>query len=130
MPLQSRGGPGMHAPAEHASSVVQYCPSEHGAPSGRTTWVQPLVGLQPSVVQALPSSQLSGVPIRHPPATQVSCPLHGFWSSHCEFVLHEQLCTGAPRHWLALQVSGLVHWLPSLQVAPSFEGWVHIPDAH
>jgi hypothetical protein len=44
--------------------------------------VQPLDGLHVSVVQALPSSQLSGVPAAHTPAWQVSLPLQRVASGH------------------------------------------------
>jgi hypothetical protein len=121
-PLQSRAGPAIHTPPVQESLTVQCCPSEHGAPLGRSLCVQPVVGLQPSVVHSLLSLQSSGVPCRHEPETQVSAPLHGLRSSHCEFALHEQPATGAPLHWLPLHVSELVHWLPSVHDAPSFEG--------
>jgi hypothetical protein len=71
--------------------------------------VQPLVGLQPSVVQSLLSLQSSAVPWRHMPETHVSTPLHGFLSSHWVFELQEQLWIGLPMHWPPLQVSEPVH---------------------
>ena len=56
----------------------------HTSPLGQVTatCTQPVVGLQESTVQGLPSSQLSGVPGRHWPWLQVSVPLQTLLSLH------------------------------------------------
>lgn len=51
---QSGGGPPTHAPAEQVSAVVHASPSSQAPATG--VWVQPVVGLQASCVQASPSS--------------------------------------------------------------------------
>jgi hypothetical protein len=56
--------------------------------------------------------------------------LHGLGSSHCVFELHEQLWIGVPMHWPPLHASEPVHWLPSVHIAPSFDGCVQAPEAH
>jgi hypothetical protein len=53
-------GPPWHVPALQTSFAVQALPSLHGAVL--LWWKQPLVGLQPSSVQGLPSSQLIDAP--------------------------------------------------------------------
>jgi hypothetical protein len=66
--------PGWQTPPAHTSPTVQASLSEHDAVL--LLCVQPLSALQPSSVQPLPSSQLSGVPARQPPSLlQVSAPL-------------------------------------------------------
>src|SRR5262252_10807494 len=58
--LQSFCGPGVQLPLAQTSPSVQGLPSSHGAVL--SVWVQPVAGLQPSVVQTLLSSQLICVP--------------------------------------------------------------------
>jgi hypothetical protein len=90
----------------HAFPSLQAVPFTTGA------WVQPNTGSQPSVVQELPSLQLSGVPAAHVPAWHDSAPLHGFVSPH-----GVPFRTGVVVHpEVALQPS-TVHALPSLQTS-------------
>src|SRR5262249_27440133 len=56
--------------------------SAHEVPFESAVAVQPVVGLQPSVVQGLLSLQTSGAPAAQTPAWQVSAPLHRFPSLH------------------------------------------------
>lgn len=56
--------------SSHWFALVHAVQPEIGA------WAQPEAALQVSVVQAFPSSQLSGVPALQVPAWQVSAPLH------------------------------------------------------
>jgi hypothetical protein len=66
--------------------------------AGTGAWVQaPATGLQPSVVQASPSSQEGGAPARQPVALQVSAPLQKSPSS-------QAAATGA---WAQAPVPGL-----------------------
>src|SRR5439155_21998801 len=67
---QSGGAPPTQLPPLQVSLVVQASPSSQG--SVLFVWVQPLVGSQPSVVQALLSSQLGGAPPTQLPPLQVS----------------------------------------------------------
>jgi hypothetical protein len=71
---QLAGPPGTQLPPAQVSPIVQASPSVQG-------WellvlAQPVLGLQVSVVQALPSLQSSAVPGWHTVATHVSMPLH------------------------------------------------------
>src|SRR5439155_1449397 len=52
--------PPTHTPPPHASLMVQAFPSSHGAVL--FVWTHPVVGLQLSSVQGLPSLQFRGVP--------------------------------------------------------------------
>jgi len=54
----------------------------HGTQPGVAVCTHPETGLQVSVVQALLSVQLSGVPAVHVPAWQLSAPLHTLPSLH------------------------------------------------
>ena len=69
-----------HWPAVQVSAVVQAVPSLHAVPSARGACAQPLAGLQVSVVQVLPSSQLMVLPT-HWPAAQASAVVQAFASS-------------------------------------------------
>src|SRR5204862_6714367 len=62
--------PPTHAPPLQASVVVQGLPSLQGLVL--LVCVQPVAGLQPSVVQTLPSSQLGAAPPTHVPPLQAS----------------------------------------------------------
>jgi len=67
----------VHAlPSLHWLALVQDAQPAIGAV------LQPLAGSQLSVVQLLPSLQVSGVPAAHAPDWQVSAPLHVFPSPH------------------------------------------------
>src|SRR5438034_599443 len=78
---QLGAGPPTHVPPLHVSFVVQASPSLHGAVL--FVWTQPVAGLQLSVVQTFPSSQLgAGLPAHVPPlqvsfVVQASPSLHG-----------------------------------------------------
>jgi len=74
--LQLGGGPPTHEPAEQVSFVVQALPSLHI--TLLLVWVQPVAGLQASVVQTFPSSQLGGGPPRHEPPEQASLVVQAF----------------------------------------------------
>jgi hypothetical protein len=65
------GVPAHEPPAVHASPVVQAMPSSQGVPGAAGVWVQPLGETHASVVQGLPSSQLTGLPPVHAPAWHV-----------------------------------------------------------
>jgi hypothetical protein len=76
-----------HAPPTQASAVHGFASLQsplplHGWQPRIGAWVHPLTGLQASVVQALPSSQSSGVPAAHTPLWQVSVPLQTVVSAH------------------------------------------------
>src|SRR5687767_1721735 len=62
------------------SEPLQTFVSEHGAPSGRVTLKQPVLGTQVSMVQALPSSHRSCTPALHRPPKHSSVPLQAFES--------------------------------------------------
>src|SRR5438128_12077597 len=59
-----------HPPPLQVSPLVQALPSSQGLVL--LVCVQPVAGLQPSVVQTLPSSQLGAAPPTHVPPLQVS----------------------------------------------------------
>src|SRR5438067_10640580 len=63
-------GPPTHVPPLQVSPVVQAFPSLQGLVL--LVCVQPVAGLQPSVVQTLPSSQLGAVPPTQVPPLQAS----------------------------------------------------------
>jgi hypothetical protein len=66
--LQLRAVPAVHVPPWQVSSPLQTVLSAHDEPFGTAVFWQPVAGLQLSVVQTLPSLQLSGVPAAHTPA--------------------------------------------------------------
>ena len=124
----------LHAPFAQPSPVVQGLPSLHGVPSLLPTKVQPLAGLQPSVVQVSPSLHTLAVPL-HAVPLQVSVTVHALPSSQVE-ALTSATCTQpllpqlslvqgllsshdtlvAPTHVPPVQTSPLVHAFPSLQM--------------
>jgi hypothetical protein len=79
---QSSGVPAVQAPAWQVSSPLQTSPSAHGVPLSTGVLAQPATGSQLSLVQPLPSLQLSGVPAVQVPARQVSSPLQTSASAH------------------------------------------------
>ena len=118
--LQLRGVPGVQVPLWQVSAPLQTSLSAHGVPLGTGVFWQPRAGSQVSVVHALESLQLSGVPAVQVPLWQVSSPLQTLVSAH-----EEPLGTGVC--WQAStgsQVS-VVHTLESLQLSgvPA----VHVP---
>jgi hypothetical protein len=101
--LQFGGVPRWQTPATHVSRPLQALPSSHcaalvhAAQPAMAVCVQPVAGLQASVVHAFPSLQFGGVPGWQTPALHVSCPLHALPSSH-RICAHEQplVLTAAP----------------------------------
>src|SRR5438128_1649449 len=65
-----------HPPPLQVSPLVQALPSSQGLVL--LVCVQPVAGLQPSVVQTLPSSQLGAAPPTHVPPLQVSPVVQAF----------------------------------------------------
>jgi hypothetical protein len=134
--LQFGAAPPTQVPPLHASFVVHASPSSHELALGAFT--HPLPELQVSVVQALPSLQLGGAPPTHAPPLQVSAVVHAspssqpnalFVNTQPEAGLHEsevqtllslQTSGAPPKHTPPLQVSLVVHVLPSSQLAVLF----------
>src|SRR5438876_823450 len=128
-------GPPTHVPPLQASPVVQAFPSLQG--SVVRGCVQPVAGLQPSVVQTLPSSQFGAAPPTHVPPLQASpvvqglpslqglvllvCvqPVAGLQPSVVQTLPSSQLGAAPPTHVPPLQVSPVVQAFPSLQAFPS-----------
>jgi hypothetical protein len=109
--LQTSPVPGAHVPFWQVSVPLQRLVSAHEVPFVTGVVVQPVAGLQPSVVHTLPSLQTIAVPAVHTPAWQVSAPLQRLPSGHAvPFV------TTALLHTPAAQVS-VVHGFESLQSA-------------
>jgi hypothetical protein len=77
---QSIRVPGLQASALQASPVVHASPSSQAMVFG--VFTQPIAGSHPSSVQALLSSQSSGVPARQSPPPQLSWSVQAFASSH------------------------------------------------
>jgi hypothetical protein len=80
--LQLGAAPEAHVPDWQVSTPLQALPSEHDEPLATATFWQPASGSQLSVVQTLPSLQLSGVPAEQMPAWQVSAPSQTSPSAH------------------------------------------------
>jgi hypothetical protein len=114
---QFGAAPEAHVPPWHVSAPLQASPSEHDVPFATAACVQPVAGLQPSVVQALPSSQFGGVPTWHVPAWHVSAPLQASPSEH-----DVPFATVGFWQTPALQTS-LVQGLLSLQSAATLHDW-------
>jgi len=66
----------------HGLPSAQSAFTTHDSQPGMGVFWQPLTAEHESVVQALPSLQLSGVPAAHTPLWQVSLPLHTLASAH------------------------------------------------
>ena len=109
--LQTSAVPAAQVPFWQVSVPLQTLASAHDVPFVTGVVVQPVAGLQPSVVQALPSSQSSAVPAVQTPAWQVSAPLQTLPSAHA--VPFE---TTALLQLPAVQTS-VVHGFESLQSA-------------
>jgi hypothetical protein len=109
--LQSSGVPAVHVPPWQVSFPLHTVASAHEVPFATAMFRQPSAASQLSVVQALPSLQLSGVPAAHVPAWHVSAPLHTVPSGH-GLSFGTAVCS---QPMTASQVS-VVHTLPSLQL--------------
>jgi hypothetical protein len=108
--LQTIGVPAVQLPAWQDSAPLHTLLSRHGVPFRTAVAVQPLAGVQPSVVHAFPSLQTSPVPAVQVPFWQVSAPLQRFESAHdVPFV------TGVVVQPVAGLQPSVVHTLPSLQ---------------
>ena len=134
--LQSGAGPPTHAPPLQVSETVHALPSLHTAVL--FVWTQPVTGLQESSVQPLASLQLrTGPPAQAPPlhASPVvhalpslhaaalfvwTQPVAGLQESSVQPLASSQSSCGPPTHPPPLQVSDVVHALPSLQDAALF----------
>jgi hypothetical protein len=146
---QTTGVPAQ-VPATHWSPVVQRVPSVQAVPFATGVLAHaPVTGLQPSVVQALPSSQATAVPVQVPPAhwsavvqrlpslhavpfaagRLVQVPVPMLQASIVQALPSSQT-TGVPvqapfAHW-----SGVVQRLPSLHAVPFAAGTLpHVPVA-
>jgi hypothetical protein len=114
---QLSGTPAVHTPAWQVSSPLQTFVSAHDAPFGTGVLRQPQAGSQVSVVHALPSLQMGGMPAVHEPAWQVSSPLQRLPSAH-EEPLGKMGLLQTP----AVQTS-LVQGLPSAQSVAKTQDW-------
>ena len=110
--LQLSALPAVHTPAWHVSAPLHTLRSRHGVPLSTGVCRQPKTASHVSVLQTLPSSQLSGVPAAQAPAWQVSLPLHTLPS------LHEvPFRTGALTQPATASQLSAVQTLPSLQLS-------------
>ena len=80
--LQLGGTPAAHVPAWHVSAPLHTVASAHDVPFATAMFWQPSTGSQESVVQTLPSLQLSALPAVQVATWQVSAPLHTVPSAH------------------------------------------------
>ena len=103
---QLSAGPPTQPPLLQVSLVVQAFPSLQGAVLA--LWTQPVLGLQVSSVQTLPSSQLGARPPTHTPPPHRSLRVQEFPSSH------EAVLFVWTHPVVGLQLSS-VQGLPSLQ---------------
>jgi hypothetical protein len=110
--LHVSGVPAVQAPLWHVSAPLQRLPSGHAVPLVTLLWVHPVLALQPSVVQAFESLQLSGVPAVHTPVWQVSSPLQTVASAQ-----DEPLATLVFWQPVAGTQLSVVHTLLSLQLS-------------
>lgn len=110
------------APLTHASLVHGFVSSQspftlHGLQPGIGVKMHPLAGPQLSVVQASPSSQVSGVPRVHVPAWHVSSPLQTSASAH-------DVPSGTVVFWQTPPTQASpVHGFPSMQSALMLHDW-------
>ena len=117
---QLRVVPAVQTPTWHVSAPLHTVPSAHDVPFGTAVWTHPRAASQLSVVQTLPSLQLSGVPAVHVPFWQVSLPLQTVPSAH-----ELPFRTGVFRQPSTGSQLSVVQTLPSLQLSgvPA----VHVP---
>jgi glyoxylate utilization-related uncharacterized protein len=131
--LQLGATPPAQAPPAQVSPVVQAFPSLHDA--ALLAWVQPVAGLQASLVQTLPSLQFGAGPPTQVPPAQVSLvvqalpslhdavllvwvhPVAGLQASSVQPLLSLQLGAAPPTQAPLAQASLVVQALPSLQDA-------------
>ena len=106
--LQLRAVPAVQVPFWHVSVPLQTLASAHVVPFSTGALAHPKVGSQLSVVQRLPSSQLSAVPAAQRPAWQVSLPLQMVPSAQ-----EVPLGRGAFEHPRTGPQVSMVHTLPS-----------------
>jgi hypothetical protein len=129
--LHDFGAPLVHWPPAHTSPTEQPFPSSHGPPLLLN--VQPVAGLQASVVQTFPSLQVMGWPALQLPPAQTSFavhalpslqgrvlfkkeqPLAGTQVSVVQGLLSLQTTAAPGRHAPARQASPVVQAFPSLQ---------------
>src|SRR5439155_223789 len=103
---QLSAGPPTQPPLLQVSFVVQAFPSLQGAVLA--VWTQPVLGLQVSSVQTLPSSQLGARPLTQTPPLHRSLSVQAFPSSH------EAVLFGWPHRVVGVPLSSGQE-LPSLQ---------------
>jgi len=138
--------PGLQAPPPQVSPPVQALPSLHG--SEFAVFTQPLLGSQLSLVQTLPSSQLSAGPALQVPSAQMSSllqalpslqgavllacvqPLAGSQLSVVQGLPSSQFTAAPAWHRPEKQVSPLVQALPSLQVPATALCWHPLVPSH
>jgi hypothetical protein len=108
---QLRAVPAVHRPTWQVSVPLQTLPSLHGVPLTTGPFAQPVTGSQESIVQALPSLQLSGLPVVQVPVWQVSAPLQTLPSVH-----EVPFVTGALEHPKIGSQESVVQTFASLQV--------------
>jgi hypothetical protein len=99
-----------HVPEAQTSLLEQTLPSSHFCPFGAASCVQPEAALHPSIVHALPSSQLTAM-LAHPSKLLQESVVQALASSH--------VVTGPGTQAAALQESPTVHASPSVQGEPS-----------
>jgi hypothetical protein len=119
--LQVSAVPVVQEPLWQVSAPLQMLPSAHAVPFRTGVLLQPLTGLQLSLVHTLPSLQLSAVPPVQEPLWQVSSPLQTLPSVHDEpfgrGVLAQPvtaLQVSVVQTFASLQLSGV----PAVQVPP------------
>ncbi len=115
---------GAQTPPAQTSGPVQALPSLHGALLA--VWLQPVEGLQPSVVHRFTSSQFRAAPAVHTPPLHASDTVHTLPSaSQLLPFMAAPLNTHRP---VVVLHESLVHKLPSLQTVAAPE--VHAPAEH
>ena len=119
--LQLSGVPAVHAPLWQVSAPLQTLPSVQGVPFRTAVFVQPVAGLQVSVVHTFESLQLGAVPAAQPPFWQVSAPLHALPS--LQAVPFDTFACWQPKVALHVSVvqafaSSQLRAVPAVQVPP------------
>jgi hypothetical protein len=109
--LQLSGVPAEQVPLWQVSLPLQTLPSGQAIPLATATFWQPTTGWQLSVVQTVPSLQLSATPGVHTPTWQVSPPLQTLPSAH-----DAPFGSAVYRHPSSGSQVSFVHTLPSAQL--------------